>query len=234
MTDMSDTHEAPTSFCSPTNSLGRVDSANCLSGQLDSPISKLAERFHDTGLERNPLHTTLGIELEFVLAHVTTFPQVHRQSPSRGLLGLRAVRHMLQQPVTVRCATCNKRHETRLTVNLDEDDDENYTGWTVTEDDSISVKEATTYFKDKQGHVRFYEVEVVSRVLSAETNQDTRQSRDQPEHTHSIRFSEELFAVLSIINGMSGSTIKDIPGRFYPFTLAVNKMAFLFRRSRTF
>ncbi|KAI6832040.1 hypothetical protein KC367_g4790 [Hortaea werneckii] len=103
---MSDTHEAPTSFCSPTNSLGRVDSANCLSGQLDSPISKLAERFHDTGLERNPLHTT-----------------------------------------------------------LDEDDDENYTGWTVTEDDSISVKEATTYFKDKQGHVRFYEVEVTVKNL---------------------------------------------------------------------
>ncbi|KAI7210261.1 hypothetical protein KC333_g8313 [Hortaea werneckii] len=214
---MSGTPEAPTSFRSPASSFDRVDSANYLSEQLDSPISELAERFHETCLDHTPLHTTLGIELEFVLAHVTVAPQVHRGSPSGGLLGLRVVRHMLQQPVTVRCATCNKKHKTKLTVIQDEDSDEDYTGWIVTEDDSIRTKEETTHLKDKQGHVRFYKIEVVSRVLSAGMNRDTRQSRDQPEHTHSITFSEEISAVLAIINGMSGSTVKDIPGRFYPF-----------------
>ncbi|KAI6902080.1 hypothetical protein KC318_g777 [Hortaea werneckii] len=214
---MSGTPEAPTSFHSNANPLDRVDSAKYLSEQLESPISELVERFHGTHLDPIPLHTTLGIELEFVLAHVTPAPQVHRGSPSGGLLGLRVVRHMLQQPVTVRCATCNKKHKTKLTVNLDEDDDENYTGWTVTEDDSIRTKEETTHLKNKQGHVRFYKIEVVSRVLSAEMNRDTRQSRDQPEHTHSITFSEEISAVLAIINGMSESTVKDISGRFYPF-----------------
>ncbi|RMY79703.1 hypothetical protein D0862_13064 [Hortaea werneckii] len=124
---------------------------------------------------------------------------------------------MLQQPVTVRCATCNKRHKTKLTVFLDEYSDEDYTGWIVTEDHSIRTKEETTRLKDKQGHVRFYKIEVVSRVLSAEMNRDTRQSRNQPEHTHSITFGEEISAVLGIINGMSGSTIENIPGRFYPF-----------------
>ncbi|RMY44532.1 hypothetical protein D0865_10494 [Hortaea werneckii] len=214
---MSGTPEAPASFRSPASSLDRVDSANYLSEQLDSPISELAERFHETRLDHTPLRTTLGIELEFVLAHVTTTPQVHRGSPSTGLLGLRVVRHMLQQPVTVRCATCNKKHQTKLTVILDEDSDEDYTGWIVTEDDSIRTKEETTHLKEKQGHVRFYKIEVVSRVLSAEMNRDTRQSREKPEHTHSITFSEEISAVLAIINSMSGSTIKNIPGRFYPF-----------------
>ncbi|RMX79898.1 hypothetical protein D0869_07968 [Hortaea werneckii] len=110
---------------------------------------------------------------------------------------------MLQQPVTVRCATCNKRHKTKLTVTLDEDCYEDYTGWIVTEDDLIRIKEETTRLKDKQGHVRFYKIEVVSRVLSAEMNRDTRQSRDQPEHTHSITFNEEISAVLGIINAYS-------------------------------
>ena len=214
---MSGTPEDRTSFRSPANSLNRVDSANYLSEQLDAPMSELGERLRGICLDTTPLHTTLGIELEFVLAHVTTFPQVQRKGPSSGLFGLRAVRHMLQQPVTVRCATCNKKHKTKLTVNLDEDDDENYTGWIVTEDDSIRTKEETTYLKDRQGHVRFYKIEVVSRVLSAEMNRDTRQSREKPEHTHSITFSEEISAVLGIINGMSGSTVKNIPGRFYPF-----------------
>ncbi|KAI7553305.1 hypothetical protein KC331_g1329 [Hortaea werneckii] len=214
---MSGTPEAPTSFHSNANPLDRVDSAKYLSEQLESPISELAERAPETRLDHASLHTTLGIELEFVLAHVTTFPQVHRESSLGGLLGVRAVRHMLQQPVTVRCATCNKRHKTKLTVILDEDCDEDYTGWIVTEDGSIRTKEETTRLKDKQGHVRFHKIEVVSRVLSAETNRDTRQSRDQPEHTHSITFGEEISAVLGIINGMSGSTIKNVPGRFYPF-----------------
>ncbi|KAI7164350.1 hypothetical protein KC349_g802 [Hortaea werneckii] len=214
---MSGTPEAPTSFHSIANPLDRVDSANYLPEQLDSPISALAERLHGTRLDHTPVHTTLGIELEFVLAHVTTPPQVRPQSPSSGLLGLRVVRHMLQQPVTVRCATCNKNHQTKLTVILAEDSDEDYTGWIVTEDYSIRTKEETTHLKDKQGHVRFYKIEVVSRVLSAEMNRDTRQSREKPEHTHSITFSEEISAALGIINGMSGSTVKNIPGRFYPF-----------------
>ncbi|GAB1737283.1 hypothetical protein NU219Hw_g1211t1 [Hortaea werneckii] len=214
---MPGTPEAPTSLLSPANSFDRVDSANGLSEQLDSPIPELAERSHETRLDHNSLHTTLGIELEFVLAHVTTFPQVHRESSLGALLGVRAVRHMLQQPVTVRCATCNKRHKTKLTVILDEYSDEDYTGWIVTEDHSIRTKEETIRLKDKQGHVRFYKIEVVSRVLSAEMNRDTRQSRNQPEHTHSITFGEEISAVLGIINGMSGSTIENIPGRFYPF-----------------
>ncbi|KAI6906241.1 hypothetical protein KC318_g855 [Hortaea werneckii] len=214
---MSGTHEAPTSFRSTANPLDRVDSANYLPKQLDSPISELAERFHETRLDHTSLHTTLGIELEFVLAHVTTFPQVHRESSLGGLLGVRAVKHMLQQPVTVRCATCNKRHMTKLTVIRDEDCDEDYTGWIVTEDGSIRTKEETTRLKNKQGHVRFYKIEVVSRVLSAEMNRDTRQSPDQPGHTHNIKINEEVSAVLKIINGMSGSTIKNIPGRFYPF-----------------
>ncbi|KAI7387565.1 pyruvate decarboxylase, partial [Hortaea werneckii] len=177
--------------------------------QLDPPIAELAERLHESRLDHQPLHTTLGIELEFVLAHVTTFPQVHQG----GLFGQRGVRHMLQQPVTVRCVTCNRKYKTKLTVNLDEDDDENYTGWIVTEDDSIRTKEATTCLEDKQGHVSFYKIEVVSRVLSAEMDRDTTQSRDQLEHTHSMAFSEEISAVLAIINGMSGMAFKGIPGR---------------------
>ncbi|KAI7504949.1 hypothetical protein KC347_g8171 [Hortaea werneckii] len=210
---MSGSPEASMSFRPPTSSLERVDSFNFQPEQLDPPIAELAERLHETRLDHQPLHTTLGIELEFVLAHVTTFPQVYQG----GLFGQRAVRHMLQQPVTVRCVTCNRKYKTKLTVNLDEDDDENYTGWIVTEDDSIRTKEATTCLEDKQGHVSFYKIEVVSRVLSAEMDRDTTQGRDQLEHTHIMAFSEEISAVLAIINGMSGMAFKGIPGRFYPF-----------------
>ncbi|RMZ11239.1 hypothetical protein D0864_01051 [Hortaea werneckii] len=210
---MSGSPKASMSFRPPTSSLERIDSFNLQPEQLDSPIAELTERLHETRLDHQPLHTTLGIELEFVLAHVTTFPQVHQSD----LFGQRAVRHMLQQPVTVRCAACNKKYKTKLTVNLDEEDDESYTGWIVTEDDSIRTKEATAYLKDRQGHVQFYKIEVVSRVLSAEMNRDSTESRDQPEHTHSMAFSEEISAVLAIINGMSGMAFKGIPGRFYPF-----------------
>ncbi|KAI7283101.1 hypothetical protein KC345_g3094 [Hortaea werneckii] len=210
---MSGSTKASMSFRPPTSSLERIDNFNLQPEQRDSPITELAERLHETRIDHQPLHTTLGIELEFVLAHVTTSPQVHQS----GLFGQRAVRHMLQQPVTVRCITCNEKYKTQLTVNFDEDDDENYTGWIVTEDDSIRTKEETTYLENMQGHVRFYKIEVVSRVLSAEMDRDTTQSRDQPEHTHSMAFSEEISAVLAIINGMSGMAFKGIPGRFYPF-----------------
>ncbi|KAI7353981.1 hypothetical protein KC320_g3741 [Hortaea werneckii] len=210
---MTGSPKASVSFRPPTSFLERIDSFNLQPEQLDSPIAELTERLHETRLAHQPLHTTLGIELEFVLAHVTTFPQVHQSD----LFGQRAVRHMLQQPVTVRCVTCNKKYKTKLTVNLDEDDDENYTGWIVTEDDSIRTKEATAYLEDRQGHVQFYKIEVVSRVLSAEMNRDSTESRDQPEHTHSMAFSEEISAVLAIINSMSGMAFKGIPGRFYPF-----------------
>ncbi|TKA32105.1 hypothetical protein B0A50_01352 [Salinomyces thailandicus] len=200
------------------------------SGGCDSPsMLEMKEELRLLEASQEPLNITLGLEIEFLLAHCTSEPQSSGGGDVFGALGMNIVWQALHTPVVVRCATCNTKHNVRLPVEAlpaNEVSDfpashfpaPGFPGWIVDSDMSLKSDSESDHLGAASRHVDMYDIEVKSPVLRVNSLRPTTASRDTPEHTHCITYQEEVRAVLARLAELPTlHSFEEADGRFYPF-----------------
>ncbi|KAK5132872.1 hypothetical protein LTR08_008588 [Meristemomyces frigidus] len=165
---------------------------------------------------QQPLDISLGIEIEFLLAHCTypdTSAGYSARDPDKSK---QVVRDLLKKPMTAKCAGCGRSHTFKLPTATTSYN-ASYDQWVVFDDSSVCLSQ-TERSTLQDNYFDIYAIELQSRVLNRDRPHPTFKSASDPAHEHTISYADEVTAVL----GRLAEGITSADGPLGQWTILVN------------
>ena len=158
-------------------------------------VHELMAQLEIARAEQEPLALTIGVEIEFLLAHCR-YPDNGAGTILGGPQAELLVKRVLAEPMTAKCSDCGKMHRFSLLLSASIARSGEYSQWQVARDESVEpfIEELQQLGKNARFY-DFYSCEVKSRILRAGEPLLTTRNSDGS-HMHRISAIEEITAVL--------------------------------------
>lgn len=150
----------------------------------------------------DPLNITLGIEFEFmILESYEKGKRLGLEGDALRAYGLSLASEALKNPVQFTCSSCGEAQTSTLPLRVQAGAssklDHKY--WNVVTDQSIKLKNHQN--KDlRENDCDVFGVELTSRVLAINRDNETVKSMTDAEHVHTVTYQEEITRVLNTMN----------------------------------